>query len=199
MQEETVSELKAIIEGDTIVFENVFRKYYHLLCKYCQGIIPEPEKVEDIVQDVFVYLWNNHKTIHINTSLKNYLYTSVRHGALRELRRLNSVEKHSARLTEFIEYLQQTEYSEEEIEEIEHVKLILNKLSPRSRSIFLMSCVEEKTYKQIAVELNISVNTVKTHISNVYRIIKEKTQRRSSLILLACNLLNNISNKYLRH
>ena len=105
MQEETVSELKALIEGDAIVFENVFRKYYHLLCKYCQGIIPEPEKVEDIVQDVFVYLWNNHKTIHINASLKNYLYTSVRHGAQRELRRLNSVEKHSARLTEFIEYL----------------------------------------------------------------------------------------------
>ena len=76
MQEETVSELKALIEGDAIVFENVFRKYYHLLCKYCQGIIPEPEKVEDIVQDVFVYLWNNHKTIHINASLKNYLYTS---------------------------------------------------------------------------------------------------------------------------
>ena len=162
MQEETVSELKALIEGDAIVFENVFRKYYHLLCKYCQGIIPEPEKVEDIVQDVFVYLWNNHKTIHINASLKNYLYTSVRHGAQRELRRLNSVEKHSARLTEFIEYLQQTEYSEEEIEEIEHVKLILNKLS---------------------------VNTVKTHISNAYRIIKEKTQRGSSLILLVCNLL----------
>ena len=99
------------------------------------------------------------------------------------------MEKHSARLTEFIEYLQQTEYSEEEIEEIEHVKLILNKLSPRSRSIFLMSCVEEKTYKQIAAELNISVNTVKTHISNAYRIIKEKTQRGSSLILLVCNLL----------
>lgn len=190
MQEETVSELKAIIEGDNVVFENIFRKYYHLLCQYCQGIIPEQEKVEDIVQDVFVYLWSNHKTIHINTSLKNYLYTSVRHGALRELRRLNSVEKHSEQLTEFIEYLQQTEYSEDEVEEIEHVKLILNELSPRGRSIFLMSCVEEKSYKEIAVELNISVNTVKTHISNVYRIIKEKTKGKSSLILFVCNSLS---------
>ncbi len=195
MEEETISELKALIEGDIVVFEDIFRKYYSLLCKYCQGIIPEPDKVEDIVQDVFVYLWNNHKTIHITTSLKNYLYTSVRHGALRELRRLNSMEKHSARLTEFIEYLQQTEYSEDEVEEIEQVKLILNNLSPKSRTIFLMSCLEDKTYKQIAEELNISVNTVKTHLSNVYRVIKEKTQSKSSLILVVCYLLNNMQNK----
>ena len=195
MEEETISELKALSKGDIVVFEDIFRKYYSLLCKYCQGIIPEPDKVEDIVQDVFVYLWNNHKTIHITTSLKNYLYTSVRHGALRELRRLNSMEKHSARLTEFIEYLQQTEYSEDEVEEIEQVKLILNNLSPKSRTIFLMSCLEDKTYKQIAEELNISVNTVKTHLSNVYRVIKEKTQSKSSLILVVCYLLNNMQNK----
>ena len=174
MEEETISELKALIEGDIVVFEDIFRKYYSLLCKYCQGIIPEPDKVEDIVQDVFVYLWNNHKTIHITTSLKNYLYTSVRHGALRELRRLNSMEKHSARLTEFIEYLQQTEYSEDEVEEIEQVKLILNNLSPKSRTIFLMSCLEDKTYKQIAEELNISVNTVKYHIKNALAFLQKR-------------------------
>lgn len=70
-------ELKAIKEGYTKSFELLFRKYYQGLCNYCMGILGDAEKTEDVVQDAFVYLWENRRRINIKTSLKSYLYQSV--------------------------------------------------------------------------------------------------------------------------
>ena len=174
---------KAILEGDTVAFEELFKRNYPSLCNYCQGIVTEHDKAEDIVQDVFVYLWNNRSSIDIKVSLKHYLYSSVRHGALKVLKRQLMEQRHSPLLTEFIENLQHSEYSEEEVVEIEQMKKALASLPQQCRNVFLMSCVDEKTYKQIAEELNISVNTVKTHITKAYRIIRGNFQNTSQILM----------------
>lgn len=162
---------KLMLEGDVTAFERLFRRYYPSLCSYCQGIVGARDEAEDIVQDVYVYLWENRKKLHI-LSIKTYLYSSVRHGALRQLKRQELENKHSSALAEFIEDLQRTEYSEEEIEKVEQMKKVLQSLPPQCRTVFLMNCLEEKTYKEIAEELNISVNTVKTHITKAYRVFR---------------------------
>lgn len=174
---------KAILEGDTVAFEELFKRNYQSLCNYCQGIVTEHDKAEDIVQDVFVYLWNNRSSIDIKVSLKHYLYSSVRHGALKVLKRQLMEQRHSPLLTEFIENLQHSEYSEEEVVEIEQMKKALASLPQQCRNVFLMSCVDEKPYKQIAEELNISVNTVKTHITKAYRIIRGNFQNTSQILM----------------
>lgn len=174
---------KAILEGDTVAFEELFKRNYHALCNYCQGIVTEHDKAEDIVQDVFVYLWNNRSSIDIKVSLKHYLYSSVRHGALKVLKRQLMEQQHSPLLTEFIENLQHSEYSEEEVVEIEQMKKALASLPKQCRNVFLMSCVDEKPYKQIAEELNISINTVKTHITKAYRIIRGNFQNVNQILM----------------
>ena len=92
-------------------------------------------------------------------------------------------QRHSPLLVEFIANLQQTEYTEEEVIEIEKMKKALASLPQQCRNIFLMSCVDEKSYKQIAEELNISVNTVKTHITKAYRIIRCYFKNTSQLLV----------------
>lgn len=174
---------RAILEGDTTTFEELFKTNYKDLCNYCQGIVAEHEKAEDIVQDVFVYLWNNRSSIDIKVSLKHYLYSSVRHGALKLLKRQLMEQRHSPLLAEFIENLQQTEYSEEEVVEIEQMKKVLATLPLQCRNVFLMSCVDEKPYKQIAEELHISVNTVKTHIMKAYRILRDNFRTTNQILL----------------
>lgn len=174
---------KAILEGDTVAFEKLFKRNYQSLCNYCQGIVTEHDKAEDIVQDVFVYLWNNRSSIDIKVSLKHYLYSSVRHGALKVLKRQLMEQRHSPLLTEFIENLQHSEYSEEEVVEIEQMKKALASLPTQCRNVFLMSCVDEKPYKQIAEELDISVNTVKTHITKAYRIIRGNFQNINQILM----------------
>ena len=177
-------ELKAIKEGYTKSFELLFRKYYQGLCNYCMGILGDAEKTEDVVQDAFVYLWENRRRINIKTSLKSYLYQSVRHGALKVIRSQPLEQRHISRLTEFIEYLEQSEFSEEELSGLQKVEQAIEELPSQCKSVFLMSLVDEKSYKQIADELGISLNTVKTHISKAYRLIREKAQNYKNISLL---------------
>ena len=73
-----------IFKGNTRAFEQLFKNYYAPLRGYCQGIVIDKQISEDIVQDAFVYLWNNRKTLEIKTTIQTYLYSTVRHGALPE-------------------------------------------------------------------------------------------------------------------
>jgi RNA polymerase sigma-70 factor (ECF subfamily) len=142
------------------------------------------EATEDIVQDVFVYLWDHRSSIDMTVSIKAYLYTAVRNGALKYLRRQTTEQAHSPRLTEFITYLQELESPEREHLYIERARQALEELPNQCRNIFLMNCLEGKKYKEIASELSISVNTVKTQLSRAYSNIREKLNVKGGTLLL---------------
>ena len=162
--EETYSnDFQSFSKIDPLIFEKLFKNYYTPLRNYCQGIVMNKQASEDIVQDAFVYLWNNRKTLDIKTTIQTYLYSTVRHGE----------RTHLPRLAEFIIYLQESEYSEEELIKLEEAKKILQELPEQCRIVFVMNCMDGKKYKDIAEELNISVNTVKTHLSKAYRKFRE--------------------------
>ena len=85
------------------------------------------------------------------------------------------VRKHNPKLTEFIEYLLHSEYPIEKEQEIERIKAIMQELPPQCLKVFMLSTIEEekeKKYTGIANEFSISINTVKTHISKAYRLIR---------------------------
>ena len=175
--------LKAIIEGDANSFEILFHKYYQELCNYSMGILGDAEKAEDVVQDAFVYLWGNRQKIDITISLKSYLYQSVRNGALKIIRTQALEQHHMPRLTEFIEYLEKSEFSEDELLKLQKIEQAIDELPSQCKNVFLMSFMDQKSYKQISDELGVSLNTVKTHVSKAYRIIREKVQDIKNLSL----------------
>ena len=175
--------LKAIKEGDANSFEILFHKYYQELCNYSMGILGDAEKAEDVVQDAFVYLWENRQKINITISLKSYLYQSVRNGALKIIRTLALEQRHMPRLTEFIEYLEKSEFSEDELIKLQKIEQAIDELPLQCKNVFLMSFMDQKSYKQISDELGVSLNTVKTHVSKAYRIIREKVQDIKNLSL----------------
>src|SRR4051812_3266372 len=65
-------------------FEAVFRKWYPSLCHTAFRIVRDKDKAEDLVQDVFVKMWENRKTIQINISIKSYLFRSCMNAALND-------------------------------------------------------------------------------------------------------------------
>lgn len=174
----------AVARNDRNAFERLFRRYYRVLCDYGRSILGDRELAEDVVQEVFIYFWNNREVIHIQMSVKSYLYTAVRHGALNVLKKQLIERKHNPQLTEFVEFLQTSEYSDEEQEEINRIRRVMAELPKQCLKVFLMSAVDGKKYQDIADELDISINTVKTHISKAYRLIREKTSGDMSLVLL---------------
>lgn len=174
-------------------FENTFRKYYVSLYEYCYGIIGKRNISEDIVQDTFVYYWNNRDKIEINTSLKSYLYSSVRNGALNYIKKQAIERKHNPLIVEFLDEIQYSNHVEDELNDIEKIKRAIEELPEQCRRVFLMSCLDGLKYKEIAEDLNISMNTVKTHISKAYRLIRENVGHKSEFILLvvACKMFKS--------
>ena len=173
--------IKSLVDGDRKTFEALFHKYYSLLCDYALTYLEDANAAEDIVQDVFVYLWNHCKSIAITTSLKSYLYNSVKHSALNVLKHQAIVRKHSPLLVEFLGNLAKA-------------RRAFDLLPNQCRVVFMMSCLEGKTYKEIADELHISVNTVKSHILKAYRDIRENVNRPVSpqvLFLAMCKYVGH--------
>ena len=172
-----------LLDFDHIAFESTFKKFYVPLCEFCYGIIGEKNISEDVVQDTFLYFWKNRDSIKINTSLKSYLYSSVRNGALNYIKKQALERKHNPLIIEFIEELQNFNHYDEELKSIQKIKEVIEALPEQCRKIFLMSCIDGLKYKEIAEDLDISVNTVKTHISKAYRLIREKVECKPEFML----------------
>lgn len=173
----------AISGNSKNAFEHLFRKYYKVLCTYSIGILKDQELAEDTVQEVFIWFWENRSSVEVKSSVRAYLFTAVRHKALRVLQKQMLEQKHSPKLQEFVEYLLTTEYTRDEELEIERIKSVMKELPQQCLKVFLMSSLDGKKYAEIAKELGISVNTVKTHITKAYRLIRTKTRTNIPAIL----------------
>lgn len=185
----------AVQENDPFAFERIFRKYYKALCGYVLGILGDEGQAEDVVQEVFIYFWEHREELKVENSLRAYLYTSVRHRALKLLQKQALIQKHSSKLTEFVEYMLSTEYTFEEEKAISKIKEVLQKLPQQCLKVFLMSNLEEKKYSEIADELGISINTVKSHITKAYRMIRQQIPLDFSTILLLFSIRMTKENK----
>lgn len=173
----------AVMQGDRNAFEQLFQEYYVVLCNYVGNLIEDQVQAEDIVQDLFVHLWNNQENIEVQGAIKSYLFSSVKHRALNVLKHQAIERNHSPLLAEFLEDISNVDYSEEDTQQVEKIKKLLETLPPQCRMVFTMSCLEGKRYKEISNELGISVNTVKSHIVKAYRTIREGVDHKTNLIL----------------
>ena len=156
--------IKAIANRNREVFEALFREYFPLLAKYAEGFVFNRDDSEDIVQSLFINLWEKADDLHIQASLKAYLYQSVKNRCLNYLRDLNVSDRHK------LLYLEAMFSSSDETDWIdpewtEKINLALDKLpSQMARSLRLKYMDGEKIVK-IAREMKISENTVKTHLT----------------------------------
>ncbi len=154
-------------------FEHIFHTYYSPLCVFAGGITGNQEDAKDIVNDCFLELWNKRKSIVIKTSLKAYLYISVRNMALNHL-------KKSRRQVEYRSVATYPFYMEEEVatqierllklDDLElRLKNSIDSLPQQCRYIFYLNRYEQMPYKEIAQKLNLSVATVKTQIARALK------------------------------
>lgn len=144
-----------------------FDKYYEALCLFAVNITGDLPSAEDIVQTVFIKCWQENSFPGIKTSLKSYLYVCVRNGCINHLKKQQAY-KH----IDLKDYAHSSEHAAiDEAEKAPDTVLIneLNKaideLPGKCRDVFLLVVVSNKSYKEAASQLGISINTVKTQIS----------------------------------
>lgn len=150
--------VKKMIEGDVDSFKYFFDRYYDDLCNFVNIYLHDPVLSEEIVQDIFVYFWENKKKLQINTSVKSFLFSATKFKSLNLLRDT----KTQKRIVEKIgntEPINTTEEEDSYLDTLELKKILntaVDRLAPKCREIFLLSKSEDLSNKQIAEKLNIS-------------------------------------------
>ncbi|WP_310588008.1 RNA polymerase sigma-70 factor [Runella sp. SP2] len=165
--------LIAIREGDERVFEQVFRKYYGGLCTYGRSILRDEEESEEIVQNVFVGIWEKRAELEITQSLKSYLYRAVHNHCLNRIKHQKVRDEHQQYTLysqeEAYESVSQTVYKNELESELAKA---IGKLPEQCRVIFKLSRFEELRYQEIADQLGLSVKTVENQIGKALKILR---------------------------
>lgn len=166
--------IKGIRKGNESSFEKLFDQYYRQLSVFAVKYLNDLETSKEIVQDLFVHIFKTRRTLIITSSLRSYLYQSVRHRCLNYLKQKQTTKSH-------LEQLALSEESTDELDarifetELEHrIFQIVDKLPERCREIFTLSRIQGITNKEIASRLNISIRTVETQISKALRVLRDK-------------------------
>ncbi|MCF8378570.1 MAG: RNA polymerase sigma-70 factor [Bacteroidales bacterium] len=162
--------LKQIRKGDIKSFESLFHKFYPGMVLYSLSILKNKSESEEVVQDVFYNIWKNRNEFLLKTSWQSYLYKSVYNNSLMLLRKSNR--------KQLIEEdaIKNLEGSEKDPSEEIDLKLLNNAISKtlellpeRTREIFNMSRFEGMKYKEIALQLSISIKTVEANMAKALK------------------------------
>ncbi len=177
-------------------FDTLFRKYYVRLCRYTCHFIASTPEAEEIVQQVFIRLWEQRQQISINTSLLAYLYTSVRNQSMNELKK-EKIRRHYEE--EFVIQKSLTEETTTGNPGEEKLKRAIEKaclqLPPKCREIFELSRNDGLTYEEIAEYLSLSKKTVENQMAIAFQKLRQQLQpylHMLWIIFVACFLGDGI-------
>lgn len=184
--------LSEVKKGNEEAFKSLFDHYYDGMCLYANSIVHNHEAAEEIVEDIFIYLWCNISKITILTSLKNYLYRSVHNNCLKYIDKLRTRNKHldiNNYLPEDVEilypYNENIPLSEIIIKEIEEkAEAVLHALPDQCKEIYILNRYENLSYGEIAAKLNISVSTVKTQMGRAFQKFRENLKDYIPFVIL---------------
>ncbi len=163
-----------IRNGDEYAFELLFRKYYVRLCGFANKFLNDPEESREIVQDVFLGLWEAREDIRPEDSLNSYLFRITRNKSINKLRRRRVESKYTEILQ--LVYAEKSEISPYDsllVNELDNeISTAVGKLPVKCREIFDLSRMEGLKYNEIATILHISVKTVEAQMSRALKIIR---------------------------
>ncbi|MFO7923632.1 MAG: RNA polymerase sigma-70 factor [Bacteroidales bacterium] len=162
-----------IKKGDKNAFGLLYKRFYDGLCRSAYRFTGKPEIAEEIVQDIFMKLWEGRKKTEIHGSMHTYLFSAVRNGSVNYLKRLILERKFNAKTArQFqnkVNYLQVSQDDGSSLLIAEELEKSLNEalglLPPRCREIFLLNRKEGLKHHEIAEKLGISQNTVQRQVS----------------------------------
>lgn len=160
--------LASLRSNDEAGLQELFHTYYRPLCVYCIKFVDDMHVAEDIVQELFIRFWEQKKYEQVGMSLRSYLFTSVRNRAINYLKQQKD---HSSDYLQLLEKEFSFEMldSDEIVEKKKKLEDEIARLPEQRQKVLKKIIYEQKKYKEVAKDLNISVNTVKTHFSKALK------------------------------
>lgn len=173
-------------------FESIYLAYFSKMKYFAKVYVLSEEDAENMVQDVFADLWEKKELLAAPVNLTAYLFTAVKNRCLNYLRHQTIKKEAANRIQEehrlamqasfhSLEAFDPDVFSEDNTREV--INRALDSLSERCRRIFMMSKIEGKKQKEIAAELNISVNTIETQMGIAYKKLRAELKHYVPLLL----------------
>jgi RNA polymerase sigma-70 factor, ECF subfamily len=171
---EQVEQLHFAGISNAMEFEQLFRKFYQQLCRYAFTILKDTDAAEEVVQEVFLKIWERRDNIEFTVSVKSYLYRAVHNASLNQ----NDKKKREVRMDEgTLKVVHPDSTPSQNIQSKELEKAIaaaMEKLPVECRRVFEMSRFGEMKYREIADALGISVKTVENQMGKALRVMREQ-------------------------
>jgi len=176
-------------KGDVEAFDLIYDKYSGKLYAFSLKYLRSTAESEELVQSVFLKLWENHKNLRKESSFKSYLFTIAYNDICKLFRKRNYLQKFIS------DTIAENPQSSFEIEEgiyfqsvLKRVQQIVNKLPERQKTIFEKSRQEGKSTKEIAEEVGLSPGTVDNYISEAIKFIRNRLRNEDLTFLLSFSL-----------
>lgn len=175
--------LSALKQDSQEAFSLLFRTYYTDLVLFCGNFIKDKSACEDIVQSIFLKLWNDRKIIQIETSLKSYLLKSVRNSCFDAFRHQEIVRQYESEYENSVLDCYDTENYMLYSDLHDHLHRALGQVPEQYRRAFEMNRFEGLKYREIAKELNVSERTVEVRVGKALEILRKQLKDFFVLLL----------------
>lgn len=171
MNKETVSFIEGLNMQNPEAYRQLYNLYYKVLVLYAMNFNLPIEAAEDIVQTLFISIWEKKNVFKSLDSFHSYLYNSVRNSSFNYLKHENVEQEYLEKMAHTHQVLDEDEVQKEEVYRL--LFQTIDRLPPRCREIFLLY-MDGKKNEEIAVQLSISIETVKTQKKRAIKFIKEQ-------------------------
>ncbi|NJK86402.1 MAG: RNA polymerase sigma-70 factor [Bacteroidales bacterium] len=167
--------LEKLKSGDEGFYQSLFKEYYSGLSFYAFKYVKDLEIAKEIVQDLFVKIYEKRYSLTIDISLKSYLYRAVHNSCMNHLQQVSIREHHHGVIRTDMDEIEN--FSEDVVFAVELEQKIYNeieKLPVQCKKIFKMNRFDGLSNSDIAEKLNLSKRTVETQISKALKILRNK-------------------------
>lgn len=170
-------------KGNVAAFDSLFEVYSPKLYGFALKYFKNETDAEELVQEVFVKVWENRRTLKSELSFKSYLFTIA----------LNQIRKYFNKKATSLRYLESLQNDPEVSDQVStddyettlcQIYQIIEQMPIRRREIFTKSKLEGKSSKEVALELNISSGTVDNQVSEALRFIRSQLKTGNLGLLL---------------
>ena len=166
--------LERIRAGDHAAFTTTVHTYYAGLCDFAWRYVRSTAIAEEVVQEIFLKLWEQRQHLKSDGTLQAYLYRAVKNRSLNHLRDQHTRAQKTEALAEYLtNVLPQPDKAMLQEELAHRIRQALDALPERRRTIFVLSKLHGLTYAEIASVLDISVNTVDTQMRRALCLLRE--------------------------
>ena len=182
---EDIELVKRLQKGDVEAFDLIYEKYAGKLYSFGLKYLRSVAEAEELVQSVFLKLWENHKQINKDLSFRSYLFTIAYNDICKLFRKRNYTQKFIGEaIYEYIQFSSETEEKIDYQSTLDRVMQIVDKLPERQKVILKKSRLEGKSTKEIAEELSLTPGTIDNYISEALKFIRGRLQKEDLALLL---------------